>query len=77
MNESPGMLRWLWLSLIVVVLDQVTKQWVESSFLLFETIQVLPIFNLTLVYNEGAAFSFLSDQPGWQRWLHPLDDPDR
>lgn len=63
------MLRWLWLSLIVVVLDQVSKQWIESSFLLFETLQVLPFFNVILAYNEGAAFSFLSDQPGWQRWF--------
>jgi len=63
------MLRWLWLSLIVVVLDQISKQLVENSLLVFETIPLLPFLNLTLVYNEGAAFSFLSDQGGWQRWL--------
>ncbi len=61
------MLRWLWLSLLVIVLDQASKQLVESSLLVFETVPLLPFFNLTLVYNEGAAFSFLSDQGGWQR----------
>ena len=63
------MLRWLWLSLIVIGLDQISKQLIESSFLVFETVPVLPFMNLTLAYNEGAAFSFLSDQGGWQRWL--------
>jgi signal peptidase II len=63
------MLRWLWLSFLVVVLDQVTKQLIELNFTLYESLQLLPFLNLTLVYNEGAAFSFLSDQGGWQRWL--------
>lgn len=63
------MLRWLWLSLMVVVFDQVSKQLVESNFLVFEAMPLLPYLNLTLVYNEGAAFSFLSDQDGWQRWF--------
>ena len=62
------MLRWLWLSVFVIVLDQLSKQLVEASFMLYETLPV-PFFNLTLAYNEGAAFSFLSDQGGWQRWL--------
>jgi len=66
------MLRWLWLSLVVVILDQATKQLVESTFLVFEVMPLLPYVNLTLVYNEGAAFSFLSDQGGWQRWLFVL-----
>ncbi|MCP4128115.1 MAG: lipoprotein signal peptidase [Gammaproteobacteria bacterium] len=63
------MLRWLWLSLVVVVLDQVSKQLIVSSFMLYEVLELLPLFNLTLAYNEGAAFSFLSDQSGWQRWF--------
>ena len=66
------MLRWLWLSLVVVIFDQVSKQLVESSFLVFEVMPLLPSLNLTLVYNEGAAFSFLSDQGGWQRWFFIL-----
>ena len=69
MAENVGMLRWLWLSLIIIVLDQISKQWFESHFMLYEVMNVLPFFNLTLTYNEGAAFSFLSDQSGWQRWF--------
>jgi signal peptidase II len=63
------MTRWLWLSFLVVVLDQVSKQLVERSFALHESMELLPFLNLTLVYNKGAAFSFLSDQGGWQRWV--------
>ncbi|WP_428622861.1 signal peptidase II [Sedimenticola sp.] len=64
--------RWLWLSLVVVGLDQISKQLIESSLLVYETVSILPYFNLTLAYNEGAAFSFLSDQAGWQRWFFAL-----
>ena len=63
------MWRWLWLSAIVVVLDQLTKQWVEEAFVLYESLPVTSFFNLTLVYNTGAAFSFLADAGGWQRWF--------
>jgi signal peptidase II len=63
------MLRWLWLSFLVVVVDQVSKQLIEMNFSLHESMQLLPFLNLFLVYNEGAAFSFLSDQGGWQRWF--------
>lgn len=66
------MLRWLWLSVAVLMLDQITKQLVESNFLVFEVLPLLPSVNLTLVYNEGAAFSFLSNQGGWQRWFFIL-----
>lgn len=63
------MLRWLWLSFSITAVDQITKQLVESKLLVFETFPLLPWLNLTLAYNEGAAFSFLSDQGGWQRWF--------
>jgi len=63
------MTRWLWLSLAIILLDQLTKQLVEQSLSLYEVIPLLPSLNLTLAYNEGAAFSFLSDQGGWQRWF--------
>jgi len=66
------MWRWLWLSAVVVILDQLTKQWVEASFVLYETYPVTGFFNLTLVYNTGAAFSFLADAGGWQRWFFTL-----
>ena len=54
---------------VVVVLDQITKIWVDSSLELYQQIPVMPSFNITLAYNEGAAFSFLSDAGGWQRWF--------
>ncbi|MCB1759182.1 MAG: lipoprotein signal peptidase [Gammaproteobacteria bacterium] len=66
------MLHWLWLSLVVILFDQFTKQLVESSLLVFEVVPLMPSLNLTLVYNEGAAFSFLSEQGGWQRWFFIL-----
>ena len=63
------MIRWLWLSLLVILLDQGSKQIVEATLQLGEVQVLLPFFNLTLAYNPGAAFSFLSDQGGWQRWF--------
>ena len=62
-------LRWLWLTIICLILDQVTKHWVAGSFDLYESMQIWPIFSLTYVHNPGAAFSFLADQGGWQRWF--------
>ena len=52
-----------------MVIDQVSKQWVVASFDLYESVELLPIFNFTYVHNLGAAFSFLADQSGWQRWF--------
>jgi len=63
------MLSWLWLSGLVIVLDQATKTFFASSFEVGERVEVLPFFSWILVYNEGAAFSFLSDAGGWQRWF--------
>jgi signal peptidase II len=63
------MSRLLWISALVVVLDQLSKFWVVSAFDEYEVLTVWPVFNLTLVYNTGAAFSFLSDAGGWQRWF--------
>lgn len=62
-------LRWLWLSVLVVVLDQVTKQLANSLLTYEHPLHLLPSLNLTLVYNTGAAFSFLSTASGWQRWF--------
>ena len=57
------------LAAVIVVLDQLTKYVVAQSFTVGEAVAVTPFFNLVFVYNPGAAFSFLSDQSGWQRWL--------
>ena len=59
----------LLLALLVLVLDQASKAWVMAVFQPYEVQRVLPVFNLTLVFNEGAAFSFLSNAGGWQRWF--------
>lgn len=63
------MLKWLWLSALVIVLDQITKYMVTDSLHLFQSIPILPSLNLVLAHNTGAAFSFLSDAGGWQRWF--------
>lgn len=65
--------RWCWwLSGAVVVLDQATKALAESVLTLHQPVPVLPFFNLLLAYNTGAAFSFLADAGGWQRWFFLL-----
>ena len=53
----------------VLALDLISKFWVESTLEFGQIIPVPSFFNLVLTYNPGAAFSFLSDQPGWQRWF--------
>ena len=58
---------WLWLSALVVILDQGTKAVAEIYLDPFRPLNLLTFFNLTLVYNRGAAFSFLSNAGGWQR----------
>lgn len=62
-------LRWYWVVVLVFLADQLSKQWVLANFDLYESIKILPFFNFTYVRNYGAAFSFLSDAGGWQRWL--------
>jgi len=63
------MLKYLSLSAIVMVLDQLTKWYMASWLSLYETVAVMPYFNLTMAHNHGAAFSFLADEGGWQRWF--------
>ena len=73
MPKAAGQLVWLWLAALVIVLDQASKYWFEHSLSLYEQIVVIPdLFSWTLAYNKGAAFSFLADQGGWQRWFFAL-----
>ncbi len=61
--------RWYGLAALVIVLDQLSK-WVVLAHLQFgETVYLAPFWNWVLTYNPGAAFSFLADQSGWQRWF--------
>lgn len=64
--------RFLWISLIVLVLDQWSKHAVTAALNLYQSVQVLPFFNLTYVHNYGAAFSFLHSAGGWQRWFFTI-----
>jgi signal peptidase II len=61
-------LRWLWISLLVVVADQLSKLWIERTMVLGDSFTVLPILDIVRAHNYGAAFSFLDDAGGWQRW---------
>lgn len=60
---------WLGIAALVIVLDQISKQLASAMLQLHESVAVLPFFDLTLAQNTGAAFSFLADSAGWQRWF--------
>lgn len=63
-------LPWLGLSVLLIGLDQLTKLWAEATLQFQRPVPVIDgLLNWTLTYNEGAAFSFLSDASGWQRWF--------
>jgi signal peptidase II len=64
-----GSLPYLALSALVVVLDQLAKFAIERDLALAQSITVLPVLEITRLHNTGAAFSFLADASGWQRWL--------
>ena len=64
--------RWLPLSAAVIIADQAVKAWIMHHFSLFERVRVLPVLDVILTYNTGAAFSFLSQASGWQRWVFVL-----
>jgi len=66
------MLKWIWLAVVVVILDQLTKYIASASLVMYKPVAVMPMFNWTLMHNSGAAFSFLHDAGGWQRWFFAL-----
>ena len=66
---SPPGQRLLLLSAGVVAIDLATKSWVSASMQLGDSREILPFFNLVLMHNTGAAFSFLAGAGGWQRWF--------
>jgi signal peptidase II len=61
--------RWMLLSALVVIADQVSKNYIVGHFEEFEVKTLLPVLDITLVHNVGAAFSFLASASGWQRWF--------
>ncbi|HKK57436.1 signal peptidase II [Marinobacter sp.] len=72
MNQSEATgskLRWLWLAALVIALDLGTKAMATAMLSYGNPVPVMPMFNLTLLHNTGAAFSFLAGASGWQRWF--------
>ena len=68
-RERLGALRWTSLSLLVILIDQVTKAIVMAKISLYEIVTVLPVLEFTQLHNTGAAFSFLAGASGWQRYF--------
>ncbi|MDM8566547.1 signal peptidase II [Candidatus Halobeggiatoa sp. HSG11] len=66
---AKGGLRWIWISILVIILDQASKLWMDSYLSFNQPVNILPFFDLRLLYNTGAAWSFLADAGGWQRWF--------
>jgi len=69
MRDSYRLITWYGLSLVIIAADQTSKFWVQANLNYAEPNPVLTWLNFTLHYNEGAAFSFLSEAGGWQRWF--------
>ena len=68
-KSQPGLLLWLGLATVVLLADQFTKILILGHYQLGDSTVVTAFFNVVRVHNAGAAFSFLSDASGWQRWL--------
>ena len=68
-RKSTGLLLWLGIAVIVVLLDQVSKITMSRLLAYGQSEMITPYFNLVMVYNQGAAFSFLANSGGWQRWF--------
>jgi len=68
-KAEKNCLIWLWLAVIVVAADLFTKHLAITYLQYADPNPVLPVFDLTLLFNKGAAFSFLSEAGGWQRWF--------
>lgn len=68
-SSSTPLALWLGLAALVIVVDQLTKSLVVSRFIYGDSITVTSFFNLVRAHNTGAAFSFLHDASGWQRWF--------
>jgi signal peptidase II len=62
-------LKWLWVSVVVLLADQCTKLLADAMLTLYQPVEVIPYLAMRKAYNSGAAFSFLADESGWQRWF--------
>lgn len=70
--QQTSLSRWIWLAFLIVLVDQISKVIAEASLTYGQRVNVFPFFDFTLLYNPGAAFSFLANQGGWQRWFFTL-----
>lgn len=61
--------QWGWITLLVIILDQTSKLLADHFLNYHQAVELIPMFNFTLMYNTGAAFSFLAQAGGWQRWF--------
>ncbi|VAW58351.1 Lipoprotein signal peptidase [hydrothermal vent metagenome] len=61
--------QWVWITLLAIALDQASKLLAENFLSYHNPVEIMPMLNFTLIYNPGAAFSFLASQGGWQRWF--------
>jgi len=68
-KKSAGLTLWLGIAMIIVLIDQLSKITLSRMMVFGQSDTVTSFFNLVMVYNRGAAFSFLADQPGWQRYF--------
>lgn len=62
-------MRWLWVAVVVLIVDQCTKMLADAMLAMHQSVELLPFLALRKAYNTGAAFSFLGDASGWQRWF--------
>jgi signal peptidase II len=69
---SASGIRWVWISVLIIAADQLSKLWIERSMVLGENFSVLPVLDIVRAHNSGAAFSFLASAGGWQRWAFSL-----
>jgi len=68
-DASGSLFPWLAIAVVIILADQFTKTLVVHNFVLGESLRITSFFNLVRVHNAGAAFSFLADAAGWQRWF--------
>ena len=62
-------LHWLWISILIIIFDQISKEMALATLQLNQPLPITPFFNLALAFNKGSAFSFLSEASGWQVWF--------
>ena len=68
-SNGLGLSHWFAFSIVLVLIDQISKLWIVGSYQLGESHAITSFFNVVRVHNQGAAFSFLADASGWQRWF--------